>query len=110
MKLRGLLGGLSFAPVEFTFTTLTAEVGEKGHTTLEQFAANCLFLPWLFEIYYHLTLPYNALVFGMCFPIFVWVLEIIEGYYMIFLYGYNPAWHYHGNDAFFHGMLTELIL
>lgn len=39
----------------------------------------------------------------LLWPINIWVLEVIEGYILILLYGYNPAWTYYGSDVFFSG-------
>ena len=37
------------------------------------------------------------------FPLTVWLLEIVEGYLLIAVYGHNPAWTYTTPDAMFHG-------
>ena len=37
------------------------------------------------------------------FPLNIWLLEIIEGYIIMFLFGKNIAWEYRGHDAFCHG-------
>ena len=34
-------------------------------------------------------------------PINVWLYEIVLGYYLIFLFGYNPAWEYKGDFTLF---------
>jgi len=49
----------------------------------------------------------HPLVFGLLrvalFPFAVWSLELLEGYFLMTLYGYNPAWTYTTPDARFHG-------
>ena len=45
------------------------------------------------------------LEFIIVFPVFVWIIEIIEGYILIFMYGKNMAWNYYGNDVYFSGTI-----
>ncbi|KAJ3252956.1 hypothetical protein HK103_001055 [Boothiomyces macroporosus] len=113
MKIRGLIGAIGFAPTEYLFYQLTVEdqgrvifaplkfPNRKGHTTLHQFFSNILFLPYILEI---LTfMPKSIVPFAFLFPFVVWLIEIVEGFYLIFLFGKNPAWHYYGNDAYLWG-------
>ena len=37
------------------------------------------------------------------FPFNIWLLEIVQGYAMIMIFGKNIAWFYGGWDAWFHG-------
>ena len=54
-------------------------------------------------LYYTLAPP--GLARALLFPLNIWALEIVEGYALIYLYGYNPAWEYRGDDALFHGTI-----
>ena len=69
--------------------------------TIAQFLANVLLLPFFFTLY---PLLLNSSVLRVIlFPLFIWSLEIIEGYVLIFMFGKNIAWTYSGKDAFFNG-------
>ncbi|KAF9584954.1 hypothetical protein BGW38_004500 [Lunasporangiospora selenospora] len=77
--------------------------GRPGHTTVEQYVMNVFYIPILIQ-------GYRALIPSVfwriaLFPINIWVLEIIQGYTQIFLFGYNAAWVYRGYDALFHGTI-----
>lgn len=37
------------------------------------------------------------------FPLNSWLIEVIEGYFLMHIFGYNPAWTYHGDYILFHG-------
>lgn len=90
----------------------------KGFTTFQQWWCNMMWTVVLLERYpgavhslaQHFglaVLPASSLwhVFlrvGL-FPLNVWMLEIVEGYMLMFLYGFNPAWTYTSPDAYFHG-------
>jgi hypothetical protein len=69
-----------------------------------RFWANVFYSPILLELYRtHLfpDSPYYIRI--LLFPMNVWVLEIIEGYVIIFIFGRNVAWEYKGWDSYFHG-------
>ena len=38
----------------------------------------------------------------MCFPLIIWLIEIVEGYLLLFLYGENIAWFYTGSYVYLH--------
>jgi hypothetical protein len=38
-------------------------------------------------------------------PLFIWILEIIEGHCLMGLFGYCRAWQYCGKDAWFNGTI-----
>jgi hypothetical protein len=63
--------------------------------------ANLFFTPLLMDVYFSNVT--DTWMRALLWPINIWMLEIIEGYVLIFLYGFNPAWTYRGSDAFFHG-------
>lgn len=113
-KIRGLFGAAIFAVTEYTFYMCTIEhpdgtvmpalrtfPNRPGHTTKEQFAVNMLLLPVLLDAY--IALVKRPLFQAILWPVFIWVLEVVEGYFLMLLYGYNPAWQYRGRDAFCHG-------
>ena len=87
-------------PVTFTPFASTCRV---GHTTWHQFWANVLYTPILLFAY-RTTLPDVPLLRVALFPLNVWLLEVVEGYALMFLFdGRNPAWTYTTDDAYFHG-------
>ncbi|KAJ3112579.1 hypothetical protein HDU96_004394 [Phlyctochytrium bullatum] len=128
LRATGLLVACFFAPIEYLFYMATTEdpntgaiepnwdllsgkgTPREGHTTVYQFAANVFLGGPLFYFYLEgfkrlSALPWVvvALLRALTVPLLIWTLEIVEGYILIFLYGYNPAWHYYGDDALFHG-------
>lgn len=111
-KIRSLVIASLFSLIEFTFyaTTTEIEFGDiaftpfaatcrNGHTTFAQWWVNVLFSPFL-HYYFMLDSMWVKIVF---FPFCVWALEIVEGYFLIAVYGSNVAWVYETNDALFHG-------
>merc|ERR1711920_248203 len=58
-----------------------------------QFWGNLLYIPLLLDAY--LTLFSGAPLLGVVlFPLNVWLLEIVEGHVIIWVYGRNVAWCY----------------
>ena len=113
-KLNSLVYAAGFSIIEFIFTSFhSADKDGKmkmnfphinlanGHTTWPQFWCNTATL-WLFIDYYMQSIP-SPIIRLVLFPINIWLLEVIEGYFLIFLYGRNVAWTYEGSDAFFSG-------
>ncbi|KAJ3166236.1 hypothetical protein HDU88_003459 [Geranomyces variabilis] len=113
-KLRSIVAAAAFSVIEFTFYSVSIETvaGDilirpfdsrcrKGHTTWEQFFANILYTPLLLEVYPVLIAPWWLRI--ALYPLNIWLLEIVEGYFLTFLYGYNPAWTYRGRDVMFGG-------
>ena len=67
-------------------------------TTLVQLIGNIYFLPlFIFQYRKLFKLKWRLLLM----PINVWLYEIVLGYYLIFLFGYNPAWKYEGDFTLF---------
>ena len=67
-------------------------------TTLTQFVGNVYLLPFFIFQYRKLfNLKWRLLLM----PINFWLYEIVLGYYLIFLFGYNPAWEYEGDFTLF---------
>ncbi|KAG0031396.1 hypothetical protein BGZ81_001304 [Podila clonocystis] len=114
VKFQCLVGAGLFSCTEYTFYTMTVEdpdgtvrvkpfAGRPGHTTVHQYIMNVFYIPILIHGYHALiTSVFLRILF---FPINIWILEIIEGYTIINLIGYNAAWVYRGYDAFFHGTI-----
>jgi len=101
----------SFQEYSWVGTTIESPNGEvvfrpfdkncrKPHTTFEQFYANIFLLPFIIPIYLNFLSKAARLIL---FPLMIWSIEITQGYFLMLLYGYNPAWHYKGTDARFHG-------
>uniref|UniRef100_A0A0G4F1D6 Uncharacterized protein n=1 Tax=Chromera velia CCMP2878 TaxID=1169474 RepID=A0A0G4F1D6_9ALVE len=97
---------LAFMGVETTFTFLT-DGFEKCGSTPEQFFVNLFYLPLLLPPFWAWMREVSGRwgTFGLALqtPVFIWILEIVEGYSRIGLFGYCRAWQYNGRDAFFHG-------
>ncbi|RKP05086.1 hypothetical protein THASP1DRAFT_33086 [Thamnocephalis sphaerospora] len=113
VKLRAIFHAACFSVIEFTFYSVTVEMPNgdiilrpfskdcrAGHTTIQQFFANVFYTPILVDVYFAL-MPDYWLLRVLLFPINIWLLEVVEGYVLTFLYGYNPAWVYYGHDVFF---------
>jgi hypothetical protein len=93
-----------FMLTETFWTSITKEtdygirfVLNKGHTTWIQFYLNVIFLNILTNIKKYKTKNKRILLT----PIHIWLLEIIEGNLLIFLFNKNIAWTYNTKDAFF---------
>ena len=95
---------------------LTLQPGTIGHSSFAQFWVNVIFTPFLLNGYreffdwfigsYGIMLgpiPLVSVVRIIMFCCNVWLLEIVEGYLIMFLCGRNIAWEYRGADAWFHG-------
>ncbi|KAG0050511.1 hypothetical protein BGZ83_004708 [Gryganskiella cystojenkinii] len=114
VKLQCLIGAALFSCTEYTFYKNTTEdldgtvrvrpfAGRPGHTTVHQYIMNVFYIPILLHGYHALV---SSTFFRiLLFPLNIWVLEMIQGYTIIFLLGYNPAWVYRGKDALFHGTI-----
>ncbi|KAF9215285.1 hypothetical protein BGZ59_001818 [Podila verticillata] len=81
--------------------TVNPFAGRPGHTTIHQYIMNVFYIPILIHGY-HALIGSTALRI-LFFPLNIWLLEIIQGYTLIYLIGYNAAWSYKGYDSFFHG-------
>ncbi|KAF9210004.1 hypothetical protein BGZ49_008502 [Haplosporangium sp. Z 27] len=114
VKIQCLIGAALFSCTEYTFYTMTVEApdgtvtvkpfaGRPGHTTIHQYIMNVFYIPILIHGYHALITPTWLRI--LLFPINIWVLEVIQGYTLIYLIGYNAAWTYKGYDAFFHGTI-----
>ncbi|KAF9159520.1 hypothetical protein DFQ26_006428 [Actinomortierella ambigua] len=114
VKMQCVVGAALFSCVEYTFYTMTVEdpdgtvrvklfAGRPGHTTVHQFVMNIFYIPILVHGYH--ALIHNIYLRILLFPLNIWFLEIIEGYTIIYLLGYNAAWIYRGKDALFHGTI-----
>lgn len=120
-KIVAMVFATLFSGIEYCFTTVTdsyLKTGkwEGGATTPEQWLLNVLIIPIIIPVYYGIVQS-DELTFDI-FAVFeidlltvifsgvwVWVLEIIEGYFMIYLFGWNRCWQYFGKDAMFDGTI-----
>ncbi|KAF9361582.1 hypothetical protein BGX26_001587 [Mortierella sp. AD094] len=105
VKIQCLVGAALFSCTEYTFYTMTVEApdgtvtvkpfaGRPGHTTVHQYIMNVFYIPILIHGYHALIAPTWLRI--LLFPINIWILEIIQGYTLIYLIGYNAAWTYRG--------------
>eukprot|EP00455_Lapot_gusevi_P007659 TRINITY_DN13268_c0_g1_i1.p1 TRINITY_DN13268_c0_g1~~TRINITY_DN13268_c0_g1_i1.p1 ORF type:complete len:174 (-),score=26.21 TRINITY_DN13268_c0_g1_i1:132-653(-) len=90
---------------EVIFTPF-ASTCRKGFTSFAQFWVNVLFVPIFVDCYYDWLLPNSFWLQVILFPINIWTLEIVEGYFITWFYGRNVAWFYTDNLAFFHGNIS----
>jgi len=65
----------------------------EAYTSFCQFFCNLVYLPLLLDTYGHFmgATPY---LYVLLFPFNIYLLEIVVGYYCMWLYGFNPAWNY----------------
>ncbi|KDO20181.1 hypothetical protein SPRG_14529 [Saprolegnia parasitica CBS 223.65] len=102
-----------FSCIEFSWYATTTEAANgdlaftpfaatcrPGHTTWAQFWANVLYTPLLLFTY-RAWLP-SAFLRVVLFPLNIWLLEIVEGYGLMLVFGRNIAWTYNTPDAYFH--------
>ena len=88
-KLRCLLLSLAYSFVEYNFTFF--ERG-KAYTSLAQFLANVVYMPVLVDLYGHFL--QNPILYVLLFPANIWLLEIVQGTAIHWIYGRNVAWCY----------------
>ncbi|ETV75300.1 hypothetical protein H257_10483 [Aphanomyces astaci] len=104
----------AFACIEFTWYANTTELENgdlrftpfqptcrAGHTTWAQFWANVVYTPVL--LYAYRAVVPSAVLRVLLFPCNIWLLEILEGYTLMLLFGRNIAWTYTTSDAYCHG-------
>lgn len=107
-----VIGAFTFVVIETFWITITTEdadgtvritgwTGHLGHSSYAQFWSNVIFTPLILFLYRHMIT--HAMLRVLLFPFNIWLLEIIEGYILMFLFGKNVAWEYRGADAYCHG-------
>ena len=104
-RICALAAASAFSIIETFWTSIGLSVKKKslliGHTTWAQWWANILYTPILLFVYReHIESAYLRI---FLFPFNIWLLEIVEGYSLRFIFGRNVAWFYDTKDAFFHG-------
>ena len=108
----GVVGALTFVLIETFWLTITVEdsagnvrivgwSGKLGHSSFAQFWSNVVFCPMV--LFFYRSLVTTSVWRILLFPLNIWMLEIIEGYIIMFIFGKNIAWEYRGSDAFCHG-------
>ncbi len=96
----------AFFCIETVFCTVTESHFEHiVWSTPEQFIINMLFIPILLPMFNYPLQSSPDWLKAMLSPLFIWILEIYEGYFLILLFGYNRAWQYYGKDALFNGTI-----
>ena len=118
----GIATGFSCVEHIFTLVTVDEKSGDKIGTTMEQWLVHTLFMPFMIPWYQYVSYSifsydyvYNINIIiaetsiDLCIiifaPLFCWILEIMEGYFLIYFFGYNRAWQYFGKDALFNGTI-----
>lgn len=109
----GLLAACLFVIIEIVWNTVSHEdsitgkltvrgwQGHIGHSSFAQFWSNIIFAPAILYLYRHIV-P-TPIIRVLLFPVNIWLLEICEGYIIMFIFGRNVAWEYRGPDSFCHG-------
>eukprot|EP00301_Raphidiophrys_heterophryoidea_P003135 c11427_g1_i1.p1 GENE.c11427_g1_i1~~c11427_g1_i1.p1 ORF type:complete len:218 (+),score=59.13 c11427_g1_i1:115-768(+) len=111
-----LVGACFFFCVETTWLSITTTDKNglvhftgirKNHihfSSLAQWWANVFVAP-IFVFGYRALFPSSVGVWLMVllFPLNIWLFEITVGYSLMFLFGRNVAWYYHGPATAFHG-------
>ena len=101
-KLRCLALSLGYSFIEYNFTYF--ERG-KAYTSMAQFVANVLYMPLLVDLYSHFLWRFPFLYMSL-FPINIWLLEIVQGLAIQWIYGRNVAWCYADYaDELFNGLI-----
>jgi hypothetical protein len=78
----------------------TRKTTRPPQTTVEQFVCNALWVPVLLQIRGFIGGPIARV---LVFPLLVWTTEVVQGYTLIALFGFNPAWNYRGRHVFLDG-------
>mmetsp|Transcript_1070 Transcript_1070/g.2009 ORF Transcript_1070/g.2009 Transcript_1070/m.2009 type:complete len:209 (+) Transcript_1070:21-647(+) len=90
MKLRCGVLALAYSFMESCFTYF--ERG-RAYTSMAQFVANLLYVPVLADSYGY-VLEGNPFWYILLFPLNIWLLEIVQGAVISFIFGHNVAWCY----------------
>mmetsp|Transcript_37820 Transcript_37820/g.108047 ORF Transcript_37820/g.108047 Transcript_37820/m.108047 type:complete len:228 (-) Transcript_37820:92-775(-) len=90
MKLRCLISAVLYSFTECAFTHF-----ERGrpYTSVAQLVGNLLYTPVLLDAY-GWAFEGTPFLYVALFPLNVWVLEIVQGYCISWVYGRNVAWCY----------------
>eukprot|EP01118_Nematostelium_gracile_P004256 TRINITY_DN14992_c0_g1_i1.p1 TRINITY_DN14992_c0_g1~~TRINITY_DN14992_c0_g1_i1.p1 ORF type:complete len:172 (-),score=28.79 TRINITY_DN14992_c0_g1_i1:55-570(-) len=115
-KRNAFICGILFAGIELIYTSSVPDHTisrfslfcqlHHAKTSWSQFWVLIFFFPFIVEPYAWLFeghLAFDWVIRIVFSPLMVWVLEICEGYLLHLIMGANTAWHYTGEDAFFHG-------
>eukprot|EP00930_Biecheleria_cincta_P003001 TRINITY_DN103942_c0_g1_i1.p1 TRINITY_DN103942_c0_g1~~TRINITY_DN103942_c0_g1_i1.p1 ORF type:complete len:241 (+),score=24.50 TRINITY_DN103942_c0_g1_i1:206-928(+) len=100
LQLRCVVCALLYSFSESAFT-----LGERGvaYTTLAHFVGVILYTPILLDGYAEL-LSDHPVAYVACFPLNVWLLELLVGLGIVWMHGHNVAWCYADYaDTFFFG-------
>lgn len=84
----------------FGIMEATLYLFEDGYlfTSYQQFLLNILWFPIIINLYCY-YFNYNLFLVTVFFPINVWINEILNGYLLHVIYGYNPCWNYLGKSG-----------
>lgn len=90
LKLRCALCAVIYSFTESSFTYF-----ERGacYTSVAQFFGNLLYIPVLLDVY-GIYLENRPLLYVLFFPLNVWLLELVEGALIVWVFGHNVAWCY----------------
>ena len=102
LKFRTVIAACCYTITESVFTYC-----ERGtnYTSWDQFYCNLIWVPFLLDLYGGF-LGDRPVVYVLCFPFNIYLLEVVVGHYLIWLHGYNVAWCYLDySDAMFNGTI-----
>lgn len=90
LKLRTIACALAYSGLESAFTWV-----ERGrpYTSAAQFGANLLYVPVLLDAYGRIF-DGAPLLYVLCFPLNVWLLEVVVERFIVLVHGRNVAWCY----------------
>ena len=90
LQLRSFAAASAYTIIEYNFTWVS---DGKAFTSLAQFWGNLLYTPILLDVYWH-YFGRSPILYILCFPFNVWLLEIILDRLFIICYTRNVAWCY----------------
>lgn len=90
IKLRSIICAAVYSCTEYTFTLFERNT---SYTSFEQFWGNLLYVPVLLEVYGY-YLGENPVAYILLFPMNIWILEVVEGGLLMWVYGRHVAWNY----------------
>ena len=90
LKLRSLIGACSFALIESGYSLYHHGIFK---TTFVQFLMN-IWSHFIISDFYFSHIPDHAAIRVVLFPLIVWFLEIVQHFFIKFIFGKNVAWDY----------------
>ena len=101
LQVRCVACALLYSWMEYAFTSVERQ---QSYTTVAQFGANLLYVPILLDAYSWLWrmlvqggvlhVANEGVAYVLCFPLNVYMLELVQDELLVALYGFNVAWCY----------------